>query len=213
MAILSPFLEERADGRLVILNKGPLARALQEEVGDMIFTAKDGSARSVEVKIEQVHTGNLFLETWSNKNLDSRESHASRGSTLGWMYKVKADLLFYYFLPNDKLYVFDFFVLKRWAFGCDGREGRRREYKEVMQKVHTQMNDTWGCLVPIEDLGRELRREGGSWGYRLFYPKQLEFFENERLPFGHPANGEWQQIGYPTMRITASMNKNRKREE
>lgn len=182
MAVLGPFLKERSDGRLVLLDKGPLARALQQEsFGDAILRAKDGSARSVEIKCEDRHTGNLFLETWSNKNLDSRDDYSRYGPNPGWLMTSRADLLFYYFLDVDRLYVIDMLKLKRWAFGhYQGkyqRGGRISDFREEPQGKYVQANDTWGRLVPLEVLAREIPSKEG--GYRLFYPKQLEFFETE----------------------------------
>jgi hypothetical protein len=165
MSALAPFLREQSNGALIVLEKGPLARALQETIGDCIFQMPEGRAWSVEIKVEEDDKyGNLFLETWSNRNLEHRDSHIARGSNPGWFLKCQADLLFYYFVMQDKLYVFDLFKLKRWAF----REGRiySAEFKEKLQGKRLQQNDTWGRCVPIAILAREV-------GYRLLYPQQL----------------------------------------
>jgi len=175
MAVLAPFLEERANGKLVLFDKGALAKAMQESVGDAIFTACDGSARSVEVKTEERFTGNLFLETWSNRNLSERGSYVCRGNNPGWLFKSSSELLFYYFLTNDRLYVFDLFRLKQWAFvspGGLGFDGRLSDFREVPQGRYSQLNETRGRIVPLEVLREEV-------GYRLFYPKQLHLFERE----------------------------------
>jgi hypothetical protein len=148
MTILRPYLKEKTDGQLVWNDKGPLAMALQETVGDMLFTNKQGFLRSVEVKAESRYTGNLFLETWSNRNLSNRHSHAERGSNPGWMFKLKADLLLYHFLDRDELHTLDFFALKQWAFS----EGNLWRYEEKPQSRRDQLNDTWGRCVPIADL-------------------------------------------------------------
>src|ERR1043166_1316452 len=93
LSVLTPFLDERADGRFVLFDKGPLARALQETTGDGVFNVEDGGTFFVEIKCERKWTGNLFLETWSNRNLEDRQSHARRGCNPGWLYKLNADLL------------------------------------------------------------------------------------------------------------------------
>jgi hypothetical protein len=176
MAILLPFLRERSDGQFVLFEKGSLARALQETLGDAVLRAKDGSARSAEVKIENTHTGNLFLEVWSNRNLEVREEHIRFGSNVGWLYKSVADLLLYYFLEVDRLYVIDLFRLQQWAFKSTnniGRPGRIWDYPEVPQGKYRQRNETIGRLVPLSVISSEV-------GYRLFNPKQLPLFpENE----------------------------------
>lgn len=157
MTRLLPFLEEQSGGRFVITDKGRLAPYLQQVVGDALFNSrKNGALFSVEIKAEQRHTGNLFLETWSNRNLECRDSHAMRGGNPGWLYKLRADLLFYYFLDADRLYVFDYFALKRWAFGSGPDAGRIWEYPERRQGAYEQANDTRGRLVPIADLREQL---------------------------------------------------------
>jgi hypothetical protein len=161
---LLPFIEERADGgRYVRTDKGRMARFLQESVGDILFN-REGSVFSIELKAEERHTGNLFLETWSNKNLEDAGSHAERGSNPGWLIKVKADLLFYYFLDTDQLYILSVLALKRWAFGYRDNPGKlhsagwdgKPSYPEIRQAKYFQMNDTWGRLVPVAVLMRNL---------------------------------------------------------
>src|SRR5262245_52399532 len=82
---------------------------LQKVWGDFVATRKD-RRYSIELKAERRHTGNLFLELWSNK---------SRW-TPGWMYTCRADFLFYYFLDKRVLYILDMRKLKAWLFGQDG---------------------------------------------------------------------------------------------
>lgn len=168
-SVLEPFLLAKADGRFVLFDKGPMAKALQETVGDGVFSIAGDREYFVEIKTEQKHTGNLFLETWSNRNLKDRDNHAALGSNPGWLMKLRADLLLYYFLDNDHLYVFDLFKLKRWAFvqpGQSGHDGRVYDYREVEQGTHLQRNDTRGRIVPISDLAVEP-------GYRLLHPRQM----------------------------------------
>ena len=154
MMVLEPFLRETSDnGQYVLVSKGPLARHIQQEMGDA-FINRNGRFLAVEVKIEQRPTGNLFLEVWSNRNLEDKESHAERGCNPGWMFKLRADLLFYYFLESDELYIIDMFSLKRWAFGHGDKPGSllTERYKERPQSRYSQMNDTWGRLVPVSDI-------------------------------------------------------------
>lgn len=156
-AVLLPYLQEVSSGRLVLTNKGTLAKWLQESVGDALLM-RDERLYAVELKAERKHTGNLFLETWSNRNLESRASHAERGQTPGWLMKIRADLLLYYFIDADMLYSLDVLSLKRWVFGHgDGTgmwgSGRLRERR---QGQYAQMNDTWGVLAPVAQLNDEL---------------------------------------------------------
>lgn len=166
LAILLPFLEEQADdGRLIMTAKGRLAPFLQEVIGDIIMQ-KGGKLLSIEHKAEEHHTGNLFLETWSNRNLDDNRNHIQIGSNPGWLWKTRADLIFYHFLDVDALYVIDAFVLKRWAFGFgkpgDARyaEGQIYKCEERPQGKYVQANDTWGRLVPVDALTKVLNKDG-----------------------------------------------------
>lgn len=172
MVRLLPFVEERAQsGRYVVTDKGRLAPFLQEIVGDVIFNDKQDRMWSIEIKAERRFTGNLFLETWSNRNLENPDSHARRGSNVGWLAKLQADLLFYYFLDVDRLFIGQVFALKRWAFGHGKVEGRLYDYKEVTQAKYAQLNDTVGRLVSIADLCREM-----APAPKLYSVSQLDLF-------------------------------------
>lgn len=159
MAVLLPYIEEKAyQGRLVRTCKGPLARFLQEEVGDVIVNTAEEKVMAAEIKIEQRHTGNLFLEVWSNRNLDDPCAHACLGSNPGWLFKLRADLLLYYFLDSDDLYSIPVFKLKRWAFGSRTSKPNlyRDEFREVSQARYGQKNETVGRIVPISALKAEV---------------------------------------------------------
>jgi len=152
MIILRPFLGTYSDdGRFVIIKNGPHADAMQQSIGD-VFVNRNNEFLSVEIKVEKNHTGRLFLEMWSSKNLDFRKKHAERGSNLGWMFKCRADLLFYYFLDTDILYIIDLFELKKWAFGNEKESGNIYRYEEKKQNKTEQLNDSWGRLVNISDI-------------------------------------------------------------
>lgn len=166
-AILRPYLEERSDG-LVMLTKGRLAQWLQCQIGDAVANARgllaanDGETVSVEIKTERKHTGNLFLETWSNRNLDSRDNYYRCEPKPGWFVTLRASQLLYYFLDTDTLYCIDMFALKRWAFGwlpADGVERQANIYRFPLRKAKCdQLNQTYGYLVPVEVLNEKLGR-------------------------------------------------------
>jgi len=154
--ILLPYLLEKSDG-LVLTNKGTLAKWLQESVGDVLLNLHE-RLYAVELKCEQKATGNLFLEVWSNRNLECRSSHAYRGQTPGWMFKSRADQLLTYFLDTDQLYSVDLFDLKQWFFGSGKKAGAIHSQQFLPRRTRCdQLNDTWGSCVPIEVLRRELR--------------------------------------------------------
>ena len=139
---LLPMIQQKAHkGRFVLTSKGRLAPILQKTIGDMVMNTNDEYFQSVEIKTERDHTGNLFLETWSNRHWN----------TDGWMRTLDADFLWYYFLDTDDLYVMRFAEeLKPWF-----SENERR-FREVKQRKTQQMNDTWGRLVSVTVLSKEM---------------------------------------------------------
>lgn len=171
--MLMPCLLKQSDGRLVVTDKGHLARFLQETVGDVLMNVgSEAKLWSAELKAEirNAH-GNFFFETWSNRNLEDRASHALRGSNVGCLAKSRADLLFYHFIEDDDCYIFDNFKLKRWAFGTNDQLGRLYDFKERRQSKYPQPNDTWGRCAPITVVCRELRP-------RLIHPLRLTLPED-----------------------------------
>lgn len=145
--ILRPYLEEHASGGLVVTSKGTLAKHLQLIVGDVLFNDRHERLWAVELKIEQRYTGNLFIETWSNRNTESRASHAERGCNRGWLDHCRADLILYYFIDTDDLFVIDLFKLKQWAFGTGENGPNIHRFPEKKQMRYDQKNDTWGRLI------------------------------------------------------------------
>jgi hypothetical protein len=176
MAILAPFIAQRAhDGRFVLLDKGPLARALQETVGDVIMTGRDGLVRSVEIKAEEKYTGNLFFEVWSNWNFDDPMSRHTYPPNPGWACKSNADLLLNYFLDNDRLYVVDLMKLQRWAFSeKPGGEGERiDDFPIRLQKKSAQKNRTKGRIISWDIIEKHV-------GCRLIHPKKdLKYYRED----------------------------------
>ncbi len=160
MQILRPHLSEISGGRYVLTAKGTLARHLQLIAGDALINTPDDKMWGVEIKVESRFTGNLYLETWSNRNLSDKESHADRGMNPGWLIHCRADVLLYYFLDTDDLFTINLFRLKRWAFGFwDGTHsvpGRIYDFEELVQRKHAQKNETCGRIVPISRLKAEL---------------------------------------------------------
>lgn len=165
---LKPFLRRHTsiNGQFTVIEKGPLARALQETIGDFIVNhRRDGRMRSIELKAEEKTSENLFLEMWSNHNFEDRDSRARHAPNPGWFMKSSADVLWYYFLDSGQLVVCDLMMLQRWAFGFANDKGTMIEkeniysqigstiiYPHVIQRKNGQMNRTTGRLVPIVTL-------------------------------------------------------------
>jgi hypothetical protein len=150
---LRPFLNEISGGRYVLTSKGPLSRVIQENLGDILLNDSAGDCYSVELKSEyEDKYRNFYIETWSNR---SRQNP-------GWIYKLTlVDLLFYYFIQSDELYVMNFQRLKMWF------DEHRDNHVEKQQKKYDQLNDTWGICVPISLIMREV-------GLKKFNPLQLK---------------------------------------
>lgn len=184
---LLPLIQAKSHkGQFVVTSKGPLAPYLQKSVGDVLLNTDSETLYSIEVKTERENkTGNFFLETWSNKNLRNRSSHAQLGSTLGWMLTLRADLLFYYFLENDDVYIINFLNLKRWAFGNNEHQGKIYSHPEK-QTTCDQLNDTWGRCVPISEIRKEV-------GFRHIHLPQLELELNNKVRGLGVAYGELSQ--------------------
>lgn len=100
---------------------------------------RDGKLLFVEHKAEEEDkSGNLFLETWSNRTR----------FTPGWMMKCRPHLFWYHFLAQRAIYEMPAEKLFHFAFV----QGRLWGYREVRQSKRPQANDTWGRLVPREHL-------------------------------------------------------------
>lgn len=149
---LMPFLRRYSSG-LVTTEKGRLSRELQVKYGDVFLNSSaSGEFVSVELKAERVHTGNLFIETWSNRRTRRR----------GRLDHLDADLLFYFFLDSEMLYCIDLPGLQDWAFGKDPGLGHLQDFREVRQGCRVQHNDTWGRLVPVAVVLRAVKSTAWS---------------------------------------------------
>lgn len=165
LTVLEPFFkfELSDDGRFVIVSKGRLAKELQENYGDVI-TNKDEQIFTFELKAEYTHTGNLFLETWSNYDVNE-----------GWMRKLRCDYLIYFFLHSCIGYLADFPSLQKWAFD----EGNIYRFKEKPQRKYYQLNITRGHIVPVSVLREELG------------PKKFKTFNLNEEPFSSRIIDYW----------------------
>lgn len=130
----------------------------QRLVGDFFVEVSDGVLVSVEVKTEREHTGNLFLETWSNLSPDERYRRE------GWLSTIQTEVLMYIFLDQEICYSIPFQSLYEWAI----RDKNALEYP-IRKARCDQKNETWGHLVPVRVLldqvsGIQVRRRvNGKW--------------------------------------------------
>lgn len=114
----------------------------QHRYGDKwLASSKHKHAMEIELKAEELHTGNLFIETFSDM----------RNGVPGWLYHY-SDIarLGYAFNDVHKLYTCRIGELRRWAHS-DGKTGFMRldDFKPVKQSKYQQRNVTVGRLVPV----------------------------------------------------------------
>lgn len=178
MVALKPFLAEHSDGHFVLIEKSPLAKVLQETIGDVLFNHRSmGRMVSVEIKAERRHTGNLFLESWSNLNVGSEENWEAHGCNPGWLLKIHPTLIFYYFLDDDRLYIIRAYRLFKWAYATPSQTGgvgatRVHDFRMLEQSKYAQRNRTCGHIVPLDVIREEV-------GFQLVHPRQLELWRRD----------------------------------
>ena len=113
--LVTPFLETVSKKKLIWTT----SEYDQEFLGDVIV-----DLTTVEIKTEEVWTGNLFFEIWSNYPIRH-----------GWIYKLdECDVLLYNFLDRRKCYGLPFQETVEWYM----KERERFPWKP--QKKHTQKN-------------------------------------------------------------------------
>jgi hypothetical protein len=186
MATLLPYLESRAwRGQVIQVSKGPLAQHFQRAFGDLLIATGPGDVATVEIKTQRRWTGRLFLETWSNRNMENRASHVERGSTPGWLLTCRADVIGWHFLDADTVLFLPLFRLQRWAFGAGEQPGRLYDFPERCQRRYVQPNDSWGRIVPVDVLAGEVGAEQASLRQYDLFPQAPRHFARDRMPGGH----------------------------
>lgn len=134
---------------------------LQRTIGDfLILHELTNQWHAIDVKTEVKYTGNLFVESWSNKT-------ANRHSRDGWIFTLGSDWLFMVYLDVRAVFIVDLRKLKNWCV----IEGRMLDFREAT--VHRyidgeQMNRTTGHLVPWSVLAETVgfkcyQQQDGNW--------------------------------------------------
>lgn len=143
IALVMPYLIEKAfDGRVVHLGSHNDKSTLidMQRSGDFVLNTSENKFITVELKVESRHTGNLYIETWSNKNRLNQ----------GWLYKCKSDRLIYLFLDRPaEAYSVNVRKMQNWLFQTINGKQRLWSFPEREQGKYKQLNDTWGVLVPV----------------------------------------------------------------
>lgn len=110
----------------------------QRTIGDLIVETTRGTT-TVELKIEERHTGNIFIETFSNREFGK----------LGWLHTSQSDYIIFYFRDQDRLYGMSLPSLRHWLL--NQKDGTLDRYREIRVKS-SHPNDTYGRPVPISHL-------------------------------------------------------------
>lgn len=149
LGVLLPILLKTFGDKVFPTNNHAMSAEFQKTCGDFLARKSLGDVIGLELKAEKKHTGNLFIETWSNR----------KWFNPGWLYSSKADYILYHFLDSNVCYVISMKALKKFCFITEStkakRPGRIEDYPEVQQAKYDQKNDTWGRLIPIEHLKTE----------------------------------------------------------
>ncbi len=149
--LILPWLNARYSAVFDFARRDDTAMQMQWAGIDLLLVKEPAGPSSrdsvtVELKAEQRTTGNLFLETWSNRKTQRP----------GWIRSSKAVGLLYLFLDTETLYVAHMGKLQEWATANLSR------FPEKMQAKHQQENETVGHIVPVTRLSHEA-------GLRRFY--------------------------------------------
>ena len=136
-----PFMQSMLPGYAV--QPVPENIQTQHRYGDKwLASVKHQHAIEVELKAEARHTGNLFIETWSDL----------RAGVAGWLYHYNDDTrLAYAFNDLHRLYTCRMGDLRRWAQGQGFQSMLRIEdFPAREQRKYEQKNVTIGRVVPAE---------------------------------------------------------------
>lgn len=104
---------------------------------DLIVTKKTGEVITIEIKTDTHTTGNLYIELKSN----------IEHNTQGWLYKSKADYIYYYFTKTNQLIAIDLESLQDHL-----RDFRGYKYTFNQTTVQGTKYTTLGVLIPIDAL-------------------------------------------------------------
>jgi len=174
---------ERHGADYILVEGGQTAKFLQQIAGDIIARMpKNRRFWAIEVKTERENRwGNIFIEWFSNRNLEDRNSHGCRGTSMGWFAELRSDLLWYQFLDSQEIHIFDLFALQRWALWTPPEDREQRhprifQYNLKPEGITNQKNDTWGFCVPQKDIAT-IAGPDGLVPYKKFHPDQYELFK------------------------------------
>lgn len=136
---------------------------------DFICILPDGTKRTYEVKGDFTKTGNLFAEyavpTYVVDENDRRKI-ITRHAKLGWLYRSRADYIFYYYSAFQKIYMFDLPYFAAWVDSMSLQCNFKKRRKAIPFSIRGAKN------LVSED------KPYGSYYYGLGYIVPLKEIEN-----------------------------------
>ena len=132
-------------------NRAKNSELLQRTIGDYLVPCVDGKLESYDVKTEREYTGNLFVETWSNRAAGVWEK-------LGWIYTLRSDYLMAIYLDVKAAFVIPYGPLYEWCITSGNLYvGNYRERLVHRSANGQQRNQTIGYPVPFSHIVDKLR--------------------------------------------------------
>ena len=144
---------------------------------DFVVTLPDRSRVGWEVKCDTYTTGNLFAETQVNSySLSNTGDITSTHHAQGWLYKSRADMIFYFFSKWNIAYLFPRAELCLWLDKTLSSRGKR--YGNVLRMSAAPNKSTRdrnciyfgvGLLVPLSmletdlDISRKIKKVGAEY--------------------------------------------------
>ncbi len=141
LAIVSDYLKHKTGNKPIPITD----KNQQKLIGDLVV-ATDRGTTSIEAKIEEKFTGNIFAEEWANREWGG----------VGWLHTCQAQAIVFYFRDADVLVGMNLASLKHWLLNQD--DGVIDRYRQVRVKK-SGPNDTHGRIIPIDDI-RAARLDG-----------------------------------------------------
>lgn len=133
---------------------------------DFICTLPNGRVVKFEVKGDSTNTGNMFVESHvPGYTLDEKGNIVERQTELGWLYKSKADYVFYCFTHPEihKAYLMNMTKLAAWVdamtLRCNFVHLSQKRSFQLRGAKNTKENDPngsyyygIGVIIPLKDV-------------------------------------------------------------
>jgi hypothetical protein len=139
---VQPFLNKRCYYTVDVTNQ----EEFYEPDIDYICIDEDLDSELIELKTDTytARNGNIFIETWSNKEAETK----------GWYYECEADTLLYYAIPTS-IYEFNLEELREELGEAPVEYCEEAETKEIWNQGYSSQ----GVTIPLDTLPERLYKE------------------------------------------------------